>query len=578
MRLAASSGSGADAAGVKGEVEGAVSELRRTNPNLKVTINPQTGLPTSISGIAPTADTRSLGAGTTGGELTEEETRLAVDRFFGSAGVRSVFKTKNNAAKHEYVGRRRDPDFPGRYIAEVEQRVDGVPVFGSTSKLTVERSLGVTKYSGNTSTVAVDSTTPKIVEAEAVTAARAKVEGAMANAPDASRAFPLPADPQTAEAKAQLIVFDPALVGAKNKGSTRLAWMVSIQAFRVFVDANTGEAFYYYRDQPSGMVRRVYDLASTTTFPGTKIIDEETRERIDDLDSDALLAFHNAGLVRDFYFLVFGRDGYDDNDGPGPLGGAALEAYVRYGRAPEAFWCSAKSFDCPKANVMVYGPGFASSIDIVAHEMTHGIIAHEKNLLYLNEPGAVNESLADIFGSLIELNAKGEGGNWLIGENAPGFSATAPLRSLAHPNLADENGRSMFDRTAPFSLANRGQPDNYADVLTPDDPLCGSTAYEDNGCVHFNSGILNKFAYLIAEGGEHRGVKVTGIGRQKLGRIAYRAMTAGLNQSSDLMQAAQAFTDSCFELANGKLGGFIPADCKQVLGAQQAVGLLAAGS
>ncbi len=576
-RLANSSGA-ASAAGVKSEVEGAVSELKRSNPSLKVTINPQTGLPSSISGIAPAADTRSLGAATTGGELTEEETRLAVDRFFGATGVRSVFPTKNNSARHEYVGRRRDPDFPGRYIAEVEQRVDGVPVFGSTSKLTVERSLGVTKYSGNTSNVAVDSTTPKIVEAEAVSAARTKLETVMATAPDASRAFPLPPDPQNADAKAQLIVFDPALVGAKRKGSTRLAWMVTIQAFRVFVDANTGEAFYYYRDQPSGMVRRVYDLASTTTFPGTKIIDEETRERIDDLDPDALLAFHNAGLVRDFYFLVFGRDGYDDNDGPGPLGGSALEAYVRFGNTQGAFWCPAKSYDCPKGNVMVYGPGFASAVDIVAHEMTHGIISHEKNLLYLNEPGAVNESLADIFGSLIELNAKGEGGNWLIGESAPGFSTTAPLRSLANPNLADENGKSMFDRSVAFSLANRGQPDNYAEVLTPDDPICGSTSYEDNGCVHFNSGILNKFAYLIAEGGEHRGVKVTGIGRAKLARIAYRAMTAGLNQSSDLLQAAQAFSDSCLELANGKLGGFIPDDCKQVTAAQQAVGLLAAGS
>jgi Zn-dependent metalloprotease len=222
---------------------------------------------------------------------------------------------------------------------------------------------------------------------------------------------------------------------------------------------------------------------------------------------------------------------------------------------------------------MVYGPGYAGALDIVAHEMTHGIIAHEKNLLYLNEPGAVNESLADIFGALIEYDARGDGGNWLIGEASPGFSITAPLRSLADPNLRDANGKSMFDRNARFSLANRGQPDHYSEVLTPDDQQCGSTAYQDNGCVHFNSGILNKFAYLISEGGLHRGVTVTGIGRYKLGRITYRAMTVGLNQSSTLGHAANAFVESCFELASAELGGIIPSDCEQVLAAQKAVGL-----
>jgi Zn-dependent metalloprotease len=205
--------------------------------------------------------------------------------------------------------------------------------------------------------------------------------------------------------------------------------------------------------------------------------------------------------------------------------------------------------------------------------MTHGIIAHEKNLLYLNEPGAVNESLADIFGALIELDAKGDGGNWLIGEASPGFSIMQPLRSLADPNLRDANGKSMFNRTAKFSLANRGQPDTYAEVLTPDDPLCGSTAYQDNGCVHFNSGILNKFAFLISEGGTHRGITVTGIGRTKLARITYRTMTVGLNQSSTLSQAANAFVESCYELASAEVASLIPADCDEVGAAQRAVAL-----
>jgi Zn-dependent metalloprotease len=447
-----------------------------------------------------------------------------------------------------------------------------VPVFGSTAKLNVDTSLGVTRFSGTISTVALDSTTPKIAEGEAIAAARAMLEEVLRRAPDASRAFPLAPDPSKAEvAKPSLVVFDPALIGKVKGGAPRLAWLVTIDAFRIFVDANTGEAFYSYRDQPSGgMLRRVYDLGQTTTFPGAVGIDEEKRARAEKLAPETLIAFRNAGIVRDYFFLNFGRDGFDDNAGQG---GSTMESYVRHGRTQNAYWCTGKSYDCPKGNVMVYGPGYAGALDIVAHEMTHGIIAHEKNLLYLNEPGAVNESLADIFGALIELDAKGDGGNWLIGEASPGFSITQPLRSLADPNLRDGNGKSMFDRTAKFSLANRGQPDTYAEVLTPDDPQCGSTAYQDNGCVHFNSGILNKFAFLISEGGTHRGITVAGIGRTKLARITYRTMTVGLNQSSTLSQAANAFVESCYELASAEVASLIPADCEQVSAAQRAVAL-----
>lgn len=574
VTAATSSPSDAEAKATRAEVEKAIEELRKTHPNLRVTINPATGLPSTVMGLSPqAAGGASLGSAEKK-DQTEEETKRAVEAYFGTGGLSSLYPSKNKSAKPQYVGRRKDPDLPNRYVAEVEQRVEGVPVFGSTAKLNVDATLGVTKFSGTISTVALDDTKPKIAEGEAVAAARAKLTDVIRSSPDASRAFPLAPDPSKAEVAApKLTVFDPALVGKAKGGKTRLAWMVSIDSFRIFVDAATGEAFYYYRDQPSGMLRRIFDLAQTTAFPGTVGIDEEKRTRAEKLAPEALTAFRNAGVVRDYYFLTFGRDGYDDNDAEGPLGGAALEAYVRHGRTQNAYWCTSKSYDCPGSNVMVYGPGYAGALDIVAHEMTHGIIAHEKNLLYLNEPGAVNESLADIFGALIELDEKGDGGNWLIGEASPGFSVTAPLRSLADPHLKDANGTPMFNRAARFSLSNRGQPDHYSEVLTPDDEQCGSTAYEDNGCVHFNSGILNKFAYLISEGGTHHGVTVTGIGRYKLARVTYRAMTVGLSQSSTLSNAGNVFVESCFELASAEIAGIIPADCDQVVGAQRAVGL-----
>ncbi len=147
-------------------------------------------------------------------------------------------------------------------------------------------------------------------------------------------------------------------------------------------------------------------------------------------------------------------------------------------------------------------------IDIVAHEMTHGIIAHEKNLLYLNEPGAVNKSLADIFGTLIELDAKGDGRQLA---HRRSFAGLLDHGAAAQPRGPEPQGRqrpqSMFNRTARSSRSpTAASRTTTSEVLTADDQQCGSTAYKDNGCVHFNSGILNKFAYLISEGGTHRGV------------------------------------------------------------------------
>lgn len=557
---------------VRADVQRAIEQLKKDNPGLRVVINPATGLPSSVTGLTPQADPSISGAARSGGEPTEEDTRRAVEGYFSTRGLGSAFPMRNKSARTEYVGRRKDPDFPDRYIATVEQRVGDIPVFGSTAKLTVQGLAGVTKYVGTPSVVAIADTVPKVAEEAAIAAARTKLDEIVKGTRDVK---PLPLAPNLANATAaaKLVIYDPAIIDRKSRGATRLAWLVSIESFRLFVDAKTGEVFHYYRDQPSGMLRRIFDLGRSTTFPGSKVLDEEGGVVADELTPDAETAFRNAGVVRDYFFMVFGRDSYDDNDGSGPKGGGPLESFVRYGSLSNAFWCQSQSYECPKPNVMIYGPGYANAIDIVAHEMTHGVIAHEKNLLYLDEPGAVNESLADIFGTLVELYAATPRGNWVIGETLPGYSTAYPMRSLSDPNLRDRDGKSMFNRSERYSMANRGQPDNYEELLTRDDPLCARTRLQDNGCVHFNSGILNKFAYLISEGGEQRGVTVAPLGRTKLARLAYRTMTAQLNQNSGLVEAAEGFMLSCLELAEAGKGGFSASDCQSVTAAQQAVGL-----
>src|SRR5262249_20710398 len=124
--------------------------------------------------------------------------------------------------------------------------------------------------------------------------------------------------------------------------------------------------------------------------------------------------------------------------------------------------------------------------------------------------------------------------------------------------------------------SNRGQPDHYDEFVQRSDRICDSSTDFINGCVHMNSGVLNKFAYLISEGGQHRSVTVTGIGRNKLARIAYRALTARLNQTSGLMQAADAFLAACSDFAGAGAAGITAQDCIQVDKARLAVGLVPA--
>jgi Zn-dependent metalloprotease len=567
---------GAAAQSVEREVRRAVDAAKRSNPGLIVRVDPITGLPTSIKGLSPGATPSvSLGASRTD-QPSEADVKTAVETFFVSSQLSAAFPTKNVQSKVEALRVRNDPDVPGQSIVHVEQRVNGVPVFGSSGKVVVSPSLAVTQLTASFSSVAIDSTTPTVTEPQAVETARARLRQLL-DARSGDRSLnKIRTELDSAPAHAELVVYDPALM--RNRGSTsgttRLSWLVSIDTFRLFVDAGNREVLFYYRDHPTGVLRQVFDLASATRFPGRKIIDEATNERIEPVPVDADQAFLNAAAVFDFYLKVLGRGGISEKQATA----SPLESYVRYGDIANAYWCKAPGAYCPKANVMVYGPNFAVALDVVGHEMTHGIISEEADLIYADEPGAVNESLADLFGTLIDFYANNGNGNWVLGVKLPGFSSTSPLRSMANPHLIDADGHSLFDKTQTYSPTNRGQPDHYSEYVKRDDPLCDSTSDYFIGCAHFNSGILNKFAFLISEGGVHREVTVNGIGRSKLARIAYRALTTQLNASSGLVQAADAFEQACGDLAGAGAAGMQISDCDQVRAARLATGLAGASS
>lgn len=557
----------------------AIETVRKANPQVKIKINPRTGMPSSVSGLAePQARSTSLGASATR-EPTETELKAAFEAHFRQGSLSAAYAPSNPNARVVSTSKVvKDRDVPGQYITEGEQRVKDIPVFASKARAVLSKNRSVLSASTNLSRVAIDSVEPAIDEAAATAAARKKLAEIVAK-PSAAPQLGRKPNVETAGATASLQIFDPALIQSRGQisGPTRLAWMVSIESFRIFVDAKTGEVFYYYRDHPSAtLVRRIFDLAGGTEFPGKRVIDEEKHERIEPVPEDADTAFEYSQYVHDFFDKVLGRKGFDDSTlkpvSAAPKGAAQVESYVRYGDIPNAYWCTHATDYCPKADAMIYGPGFAGALDIVAHEMTHGVISYEADLLYADEPGAVNEAFADIFGALIELRVRGDKGNWKIAESLPGFE-TVPMRDLSNPHLAGTDGAPLFSKDKDFDTGNRGQPEHWDEFVRRVDPMCTSLLAEDNGCVHINSGIINKMAWLIADGGTHRGVTVTGIGRDKLARIVYRSLTTHLNKGSGLQDTASAFAESCEELARNKLGDVVAADCTQVQNAVRSVGL-----
>jgi Zn-dependent metalloprotease len=549
----------------------ALEAARNSNPRLKFEIDPATGLPSRITGLgAATAPGPRLGATRA---PTASEARAAAEAWFRSEIAAAAFETKGGP-KAIYVATqaRRDPDVAGQTIVQIEQRVGGVPVFGSTVRVTVSPSLTVTDVTGALSAVTIASATPKITGEEAIETARTWLKSE-ANGRRVAKRITDQAD--TLPASAEVTVFDPALLRKKGltASAARLTYMVRIDTFRIFVDADNRDVVYTFIDQPYNqpflMKRRVFDLARSFEFPGRTVVDETTDMRVEPLPPDAAEVLNNNARVLGFFKSTYDRNGIKEADGP-----AIVENFIRHGDTQGAYWCLARSLNCPKPSVMVYGPQYAGAIDVVGHETTHGIIVEEANLVYADEPGAVNEALADIFGTLIEFQARPGNGNWVIGEELPGYRLTNPIRRLANPNLSDADGKSLFDPKKVYdSRTNRGQPDHYDDFVKREDPLCETTNDYFNGCVHFNSGILNKFAHLVSEGGRHRGIVVKGIGREKLARLAYRALTTQLAATSGLKQAANSFVDACTYYAEASFAGFTAADCDHVRAARDATGL-----
>lgn len=302
-------------------------------------------------------------------------------------------------------------------------------------------------------------------------------------------------------------------------------------------------AMLFSTTSPDGGRRTIYDCRNGTNLSSARLA--RTEEGPASADASVNRAFDGLGATRDFFRQVLGRNSIDDQ-------GMRLNAYVHYDREYQnAFW---------DGEQMVFGDGdgeifvdFTKSLDVIAHELTHGVTEFTANLVYRNQPGALNESMSDVFGVLVKqysLRQSAEQADWLIGAEilTPAFAGDA-LRSMKAPGTAYSNPM----------LGNDPQPAHMDDYVNLPD-----TARGDWGGVHINSGIPNKAFYLAA-------TAIGGFAWEAPGHIWYESLKA-----SSVDTNFQQFADTTYAKA-GQLYGTSSRQQQIVYDAWDGVGIKVTG-
>jgi Zn-dependent metalloprotease len=320
----------------------------------------------------------------------------------------------------------------------------------------------------------------------------------------------------------ELWMYNPILLGV-NRDFTHLVWRIEVSSTEllpirelVLIDAHLGHVVLHFNQIDTARNRLIYDNANDWLKPlpsdpaDLKRSEGDGPSGITDVDN----AYDYAGDWYDFYLNYHGRDSIDD-------AGMALVSTTRY--CPNfiscpylnAFWAGSQ---------MVYGEGFASADDVVGHEMTHGVTTNESRLFYYMQSGAINEAFSDIWGEFVDLtNLKGDdaaGVRWLLGEELP--MGIGPIRSMKDPTVYGDPDRM-------------GSP-NFR---------CG---LDDNGGVHYNSGVANKTAYLLTDGDTFNGYVVTGLGIDKVADLFYEVQTNLFTSASDYQDLYDALVQAAINL------------------------------
>jgi len=258
--------------------------------------------------------------------------------------------------------------------------------------------------------------------------------------------------------------------------------------------------------------RTIYDCGHRATQPprGKLVRGEGDPATRDATVSDA---YDNSGFTYDFYDTVLGRNSIDGR-------GMRLDSFVHFDRNfNNAFWDGGE---------MTYGDGdgrlftgFAKALDVVAHELTHGVTQYTvppEGLDYVDQSGALNESISDVFGSVVKqwhLKQNVTAADWLVGEGIMGAGVGKALRSMKEPG-------------------------NTSVTWSGDDQPSTMDGYVEGGDVHTNSGIPNHAFYLAA-------VALGGNSWDKAAKIWYAALPM-LKHDSKFAEAAAATGAAAYNL------------------------------
>lgn len=467
-----------------------------------------------------------------------------------------------------------DPDFPGRRHLRYEQRVRGVRVFGAQLVRQVDEAGRTLTVFGRLQEGLEADTAPALGAAEAARRAEAAMGGG-AQALGETELVLLPLLERVALAFSLWARIDHRLE-------------------RFFLDAHGGAVLWRYDDLPtsaavglgtgvwgdrkkvsadavSGGFRAddrlrppalsTYDLKSNLSAAnvllGTGVIDPSYLAASPDnewRDGPVVDAHVYAGYTYDYYFRRHGRRGIDGRDLP-------MHSIVHFTPPGVDF---ANAFWDPASRAMFYGNGdasygpFSGAIDVVAHELTHGVTQFTWAGLYNGESGALNEAFSDIMGTAVEFYFQPPGNgrlqaDYYLGEDlAFGFDPpTTAIRSMENPSIFC-NIRSGCDADH-YSRRFRGE--------------------FDSGGVHHNSGIASQAFYLLVEGGVNRtsGMRVEGLGsanRERAEKIFYRGFTTYLTPAATFADARAATLQAARDLY-----GTASREAAQVEAAWAAVGV-----
>ncbi len=470
-------------------------------------------------------------------KFLEKQKRTIVTDDAASADVKELFE----------ITKRQSDSQTGTEHYRLNQTFKGIPVYGAEQTLHFDKSGNVSLYMGQVvedvsakleasdskkgvtedvyaSDTKNDLVTPEISASQAISIAEKDAASKIGSLGEAQK---------TPEAK--LYIYAP------EDQAARLAYVTEVNVLepsplrtRYFVDAKTGSILFQYdliehatgtgkgvlgdtksftvgtsgssyvmTDSTRGKGIQTYTASNRTSLPGSTVTSSSSTFN----DPASVDAHAYAQKVYDFYKSNFNRNSIDGN-------GLAIRSTTHYStRYNNAFW---------NGSQMVYGDGdgsqfiaFSGDLDVVGHELTHGVTEYTANLEYYGQSGALNESISDIFGNTIE------GKNWMVGD------------AIYTPGVSGDALRYMDDPT------KGGQPARMADY---------NNTSADNGGVHTNSGIPNKAYYLLAQGGTFGGVNVTGIGRSQSIQIVYRALTYYLTSTSNFSNYRSAMVQASTDL------------------------------